>query len=127
MDRLFEIATRKNYQFNFKGLINVIDLWNLSLKELDSIFKSLNAQAKQAKEESLLVTKSAEDTTLQNKIELIKYIVSVKQQEIESLDKIKANREKREKILDIINKKEDNKLEEMSVEELKKALCEIES
>lgn len=34
---LFEVATRENYLFPFKGMINVIDLWNLSLTNLDCI------------------------------------------------------------------------------------------
>ena len=55
---LFEVATRNNYQFPFKGLINVIDLWDLSLTNLDSVFKVLNAEVKKSEEESLLNTYS---------------------------------------------------------------------
>ena len=58
---LFEVATRANYQFPFRGMINVIDLWDLSLTNLDSVFKALNAEAKKHEEESLLNAKSKED------------------------------------------------------------------
>ena len=45
---LFEIATRNNYQFPFRGMINVIDLWDLPLTDLDSVFKTLNAEIKRS-------------------------------------------------------------------------------
>ena len=60
-NELFINATRSNYQFPFRGMINVIDLWDLSLTNLDSVFKTLNAEAKKSEEESLLNTKSKED------------------------------------------------------------------
>nr|DAM29732.1 MAG TPA: hypothetical protein [Caudoviricetes sp.] len=75
-NELFINATRANYQFPFRGMINVIDLWALSLTNLDSVFKTLNAEAKKSEEESLLNTKSKEDEEISNKIEIVKYIVS---------------------------------------------------
>lgn len=40
---MFEIATKNKYRYPFnKGLITTEDLWNLSLKDLDNIFKVLN-------------------------------------------------------------------------------------
>lgn len=75
---LFEIATRNNYQFPFRGMINVIDLWDLPLTNLDSVFKTLNAEIKRSEEESLLNIKSTEDEEISNKIDIVKYIVSVK-------------------------------------------------
>ena len=40
MNALFVMATRGKYRFPFKGQISVEDLWDLSVKNLDSIFKS---------------------------------------------------------------------------------------
>ena len=42
---LFEVATRENY-YSIQRMINVIDLWDLSLTNLDSVFKTLNAEVK---------------------------------------------------------------------------------
>ena len=61
---MFEFAVRNKVRFPFKGLITVEDLWDLSVRELDNIFKTLNAQMKKSEEESLLATKSKEDETL---------------------------------------------------------------
>lgn len=39
-NELFVKATRENFQFPFRGMVNVIDLWTLSLNNLDSVFKA---------------------------------------------------------------------------------------
>lgn len=122
---LFEIATRNNYQFPFRGMINVIDLWDLSLTNLDSVFKTLNAEIKRSEEESLLNTKSTEDEEISNKIDIVKYIVSVKLAEKKAREDDKKNAEMRQRLLEIKAKREDAALENLSDEELDKALAEL--
>lgn len=123
---LFEVATRNNYQFPFRGMINVIDLWDLSLTNLDSVFKTLNAESKKSQEESLLVTKSKEDEEISNKIEIVKHIVIVKLAEKKAREDAKKNAEKRQRLLEIKAKRQDAALENMSDDELDKALAELE-
>lgn len=123
---LFEVATRANYQFPFRGMIDVIDLWDLSLTNLDSVFKSLNAEVKKFEEESLLHTKSKEDVEISNKIEIVKYIVNVKLDEKKKRENDKKNAETRQKLLEIKAKRQNAALENMSDEELDKALAELE-
>lgn len=122
---LFEVATRENYLFPFRGMINVIDLWNLSLTSLDSVFKALNAEAKKSEEESLLNTKSKEDEEVLNKIEIVKYMVGIKLAEKEARENAKKNREMRLRLLEIKAKRQDVALENMSDEDLDKALAEL--
>lgn len=124
-NELFINATRNNYQFPFRGMINVIDLWDLSLTNLDSVFKTLNAEAKKFEEESLLNTKSKEDEEISNKIEIVKYIVSVKLDEKKKREDAKKNAEMRQRLLEIKAKRQDAALENMSDEELDKALAEL--
>lgn len=123
---LFEVATRANYQFPFRGMINVIDLWDLSLTNLDSVFKSLNAEVKKFEEESLLHTKSKEDEEISNKIKIVKYIVNVKLNEKKKRENDIKNAETRQKLLEIKAKRQNAALENMSDEELDKALAELE-
>ena len=123
---LFEIATRNNYQFPFRGMINVIDLWDLPLTNLDSVFKTLNAEIKKSEEESLLNTKLTEDEEISNKIDIVKYIVSVKLAEKKAREDNKKNAEMRQRLLEIKAKREDAALENLSDEELDKALAELE-
>lgn len=122
---LFEVATRNNYQFPFRGLINVIDLWDLSLTNLDSVFKVLNAEIKKSEEESLLNTKSKEDEELSNKIEIVKYIVGVKLAEKEAKEDEKKNREMKQRLLAIKAKRQNEALENLSDEDLDRAIAEL--
>ena len=122
---LFEVATRNNYQFPFRGLINVIDLWDLSLTNLDSVFKVLNAEVKKSEEESLLNTKIKEDEELSNKIEIVKYIVGVKLAEKEAKEDEKKNREMKQRLLAIKAKRQNEALENLSDEDLDRAIAEL--
>lgn len=122
---IFEVATREKYRFPYKGMISVEDLWDLSLTVLDSIYKSLNKEVKQSQEESLLETKSKADVTLANKIEIIKHIVSVKQQEVTNRLLEKERKEKKQRIMEIMAKRDDEALEKASDDELRKMLEEL--
>lgn len=126
MNNLFILASREKFRFAFKGMISTEDLWDLSLKELDTIFKNLNAQYKaQISEESLLTEKNDGDTVLEAKIQIIKYIVQIKKDEIAARELQTARKAQKDKILEIIAAKKDQQLQEMSVEELMKKFEEL--
>jgi len=116
---IFEVAVREKYRFPFKGMISVEDLWDLNVQSLDSVFKTLNSQLKQVKEESLLNTKSQQDQELDTKIEIIKYIVKVKQEEEQLRLKAREQREQKQKLLEIYASKQDADLLNKSAEEIK--------
>lgn len=122
---MFEVATRSKMRFPYKGQISVEDMWDLSLPALDSVFKALNSQMKQVKEESLLSTKSKADETLELQIEIVKYIVSVKLAEKEAREKAAEKSVQRQKIMEIMAKKQDESLESASMEDLQKMLAEL--
>ena len=122
---LFEIATRDNYQFPFRGMINVIDLWTLSVQSLDNVFKTLNAEAKKSEEESLLSVKTKENEELSNKIEIVKHIVGVKLAEQAAREDAKKKKEMKQRLLEIKAKREDAALENMSDADLDKMLVEL--
>lgn len=124
-EKMFEVATRSKMRFPYKGQISVEDMWDLSLPALDSVFKALNSQMKQVKEESLLSTKSKADETLELQIEIVKYIVSVKLVEKEARDKAAARSIQKHKIMEIMAKKQDESLQSASMEDLQKMLAEL--
>lgn len=123
---MFEVATRTKMRFPFKGMISVEDLWDLSVQDLDKVFKTLNSQRKEVQEESLLDTKSSEDERLETQIEIVKYIVNVKLEEQAARVKAAENKEKKQKIMALMAKKDDEAMENMSKEELQKLLDELE-
>lgn len=121
MSNLFEIASRRKYRFPFKGLITAEDLWDLSLAQLDGVYKTLNKTAKADGEESLLSEHKA-DIDLANMIEIVKHVFTIKQEEASARKAAAENAEKRARILEVIEQKQDEALHSMSEEELKKLL-----
>ena len=123
---IFEIATRNQFRFAFKGMINSEDLWQLSPKDLDIIFKSLNSELKKVKEESLLETKSMEDQILDIKIQIVKHIFNIKQEEEKLRVEAKQNKEKKQKLMEILASKQDQDLLNKSSEDIQKMIDELE-
>ena len=124
---IFEYAVRNKVRFPFKGMISVEDLWDLSLTNLDSIYKTLNKQIKQSEEESLLDAKANVNTELEVQVAIIKHIVSVKLAEKEAAEKAYAKKEQKQKIMSIIAAKENEELQNNSIDDLKKMLDELDA
>lgn len=127
VEKLFVEATRSKMRFPFRGLISVEDLWDLSVENLDSIFKVLNSQLKQVQEESLLNTKSKSDEELDTKIEIVKYIVKTKLDENAARLQEKELKEKKQKIMEILSSKQEENLQNKTEEELKAMLEEMDN
>lgn len=125
VENMFEIATRNKMRFPFKGMISVEDLWDLNVRDLDNVFKTLNAQVKKSQEESLLATKSKEDEALSIQIEIVKHIVNIKLTEAEVARQNKESKAQAQKIMEIINAKQDEDLHNKSIDELKAMLNEL--
>lgn len=125
MEEIFVRASKKKYRFEFRGLISVEDLWDLSVKNLDEIFKNLNAEIKKAEQESLFSDKSNANEELNDKIEIVKYIFGVKQEEAKNRKEAAERKKKRERIAEILAKKQDESLEAKSEEELMAMLEEL--
>lgn len=124
---IFEMATRNKFRFPYKGLISVEDLWDLGQVQLDSIYKNLNKEIKQIQEESLLSAKNSEDAELQAKIDIVKHIFTVKQQEAIQRSIDAENADKKRRIMEILAQKQDDSLMGKSEDELRKMLKELDS
>ena len=122
---MFEKAARLKLRFNYKGQCAVEDLYDLTVQELDSIFKKLNAQLKVQKEESLLEIRSKAEGVLGLKVDIIKYIVKVmlEEQEVAKNRKLKAS--KKHRLLEIVAQKQDEEYYKKSPEELAKLIEEL--
>ena len=126
-ENMFIYATKNKLRYPYvKGNVNTEDLWDLNVKELDSIYKKLNRESKAAQEESLLENKTKANKVLDIKIGIIKYIVEQKLAEKDKALKAKENAEKKQKIAEILNNKRNEALNNMSEEELQKMLDSIE-
>jgi len=121
----FESATREKIRFEYKGLLSVEDVWDLSLEELDEIYKKLTKQKRELNEDSLIEKPTIENTELTTKIEIIKYIVETKINEQEENKNRIEKKEKKQKLLEILESKQNEELKEKTPEELKEMINEL--
>ena len=124
MSDIFKNATKMKYRFTFNGNIGVEDLWDLSVENLDKVYKNLKRQQKDESEDSLL-TESKEDKILAEKIEIVKEIVADKFEQKERAVNAAKKRAKNQRILEIMADKQDAELKEKSIEELQAMLEDV--
>lgn len=124
---IFEFATRTKMRFEYRGILSVEDLWDLSLTGLDTIYKQLNAKKKLEKEDSLLTTTkaTAQEVTLEVAIEIVKYIAKAKQDEANAAKLAAAKRMEKQRLLEILANKKDTELQGKSIEEIEKMIAEL--
>lgn len=122
MEKLFEIATRKKLRFPFKGQITVEDLWDLKPENLDSIYKTLNAENKKEQSEESLMTVKKPESDLDVQIEIVRYIFTVKMQEYTARAQEKERADQKQKLLAIYAQKESEEIASMSKEDIKKMI-----
>ena len=123
---LFEMASKLKFRYPYKGWITTEDLWDLNQKALDEIYKTLTQDLKKLTEASLYCNKCTEDAELETKIEIVKYIFQYKEESDAQARKAIENKAKRQRILEVLAKKQDDSLNNMSEEDLKKMLEELE-
>ena len=115
---MFEIATRKKYRFPFRGSITSEDLWDLSLTQLDTVYKTLSKEAKTEKEEESLMDGKKEDQDLLNKLDIVKHVFNAKKTEAEAEANAIEKKRQKERLLELIAQKQDAALADKSIEEL---------
>ena len=125
---LFLEATRRALRFpSSKGEITVEDLWQIPLTatggkaNLDDVAKALHIQTKQTTEAVSFVnpTTSNANTELTMKFEIVKRIIEVRVKERDEAALEAKRRQDKQRLLELIAKKEDQALEGLSVEDLR--------
>ncbi len=124
---IFEIASRNKLRFeSTKGLLSVEDLWDLPLQSVRGT--SLDNLAGKYDKQREEVTKSYVEPTVEvdeeSKLafEIIMHIIKIRLEESRIRSEAKLRKEKKQKILAIINNKEESALEGLSIEDLRKQL-----
>ena len=120
---LFEQATRNKYRYaTNRGLVTTEDLWDLSLQELDQTAVGLNRQIKATQEESFLAENKT-DESLIGRLEVLKAVITYKQEQEENRKQEAVKRTERAKLLELLDAKKDEHLATLSVEEIQKKLA----
>lgn len=118
----FELATKLKLRFPYRGMISVEDLWDLSMEQLDVVYKALKKEAKQYQEDSLLDENNGTDDILDSKLFIVQYIFNQKKDERQRRKFEAENAARKQRILEVIAKKQDDALMNASEEELMKML-----
>ena len=122
---IFEAASKNKYRYPYKGMITTEDLWDLTQAQLDMVYKALNKGVSEAQVSSLMHKVTDVDAELLNKIEIVKYIFNAKEAEAEARKNDAAKHAKKQRILDILAQKQEDALQNMSEDDLKKMLDEL--
>jgi uncharacterized sporulation protein YeaH/YhbH (DUF444 family) len=125
---LFEIATRNKYRFvTMRGNVTAEDLWDLSLPDLDQAHRGYVTEIRAASEDSLLTQRDGKNDVLENKRDLILFVVRAKQAEAEARKSAKERREKAARVRELLAQRQDADLAAKPAEELQTLLAELEA
>lgn len=115
---LFEKASRLRLRISTNvGRVSVEDLWDMSLEELDAVYAGL-AKKIPSGATRLLSTDQASDNILNLKMDIVKHVFGVKQQEQAAAVMAADNKIRREEVLRALANKKSEELSGKSVEEL---------
>lgn len=128
MENIFIAASRIKLRFSTnKGELSVEELWDLSLTSLDNIARSINKQLKDSEEESFIKKKSNADANLTIALEILKAIISTKQEEAEA----KSNKVKKAAeialLKDLLAEKQLDGLKSLTPAEIQEKLAALEA
>lgn len=123
---IFELAARGKIRFASKRFasLSVEDLFDLSLPELDEIAKGINRSINSEKEESFLSqNKNAVRKDLELRLEIVKYVISVLENEraVREANKRKAN--ERQKLINALAAAEEREFQQKTPEQLRAELA----
>lgn len=130
---MFEKAVRGKLRFATpQGTLTVEDLWDLPLTSvragtanLNNIAKGIARELKNAEEEDFVSPKSGADEALRMKLEIVKRVIEVRQAENEAVRAAADRAEKKERIKELIAKKQDEALGSKSLEELQAMVADL--
>lgn len=122
---IFEYASKNKFRYPYKGMITTEDLWDMTPAQLDIVYKALNKDAADAQIDSLMCTMDHTDAELLMKIDIVKHIFKVKENEVQARKDAASKSAKKQRILDILAQREENDLQAMSKEDLLKMLNDL--
>ncbi|MFR2774809.1 MAG: hypothetical protein ACLTBR_03150 [Anaerostipes sp.] len=120
-------ALSKKYRWNTsKGVISMEDLFDLSLEGLDNVYLQLKKETNNHSDSLLCSQKeNPDDVENNNKMKIVKLIFDIKKEKQSELAMARENAKKRQEIMNIMQEKKNEKLKNMSEEDLMRLLNEM--
>lgn len=123
---MFEKAARLKLRFDTtKGPLTTEDLFDLPLTStagkvnLDDIARALYRQAQSADSISFVTPASTGDETIKLKLDIVKHVIGVKVAENQAAATLRANKEKKARLVEMLERKEDEALAGKSADEIR--------
>ena len=115
---MFKQASKMKLRFaTSKGNLSVEDLWDLSL---DKLAVSYDEELAKSPRKSFITNDTPRDTELEMKFNIVKEIITDKLQE--KFDKETAKAAEKARLMELLAKKQSEKLESLSEDEIKRRL-----
>lgn len=126
---LFEVAARESYRFKTtRGVVAVEDLYQMPLTAqsgfcLNQVAKDINTEIKAAEEEDFVKVRTSSDTTLTNKLNIVKHIIAYKLAQVEANRKTAEKRQQKQMLLEALAQRQQVDLSTKTAEELEAMLA----
>lgn len=124
---IFERAAREKIRFDYLGIIQTEDLWDLKIEQLDDLYRQINSNLKDQSGEGLIKDESVSEyaSLLQLQVDLVRHVFEAKLELMKTARNEKLRQEKKKRIMEIIANKQDQELMDKPTEDLMKMLNEM--
>lgn len=120
---MWKEAIRLKMRFSTsRGPLTIEQLWDLSLEELDALAVELKKQYDESGAKSYLKKKSSKDKQVKLAFDIVLDILETKVEDAENDKNALETKEHNQKIMSLIAKKKDEKLESLDIDELEEML-----
>lgn len=108
-----------------KGNLSVEDLWDLSLPVLDKLAVSYDEELAKSPRKSFITNDTPSNTELELKFNIVKEIITDKLKEKADRETAKNKAAEKARLTELLAKKQSEKLESLSEDEIKRRLAEL--
>jgi len=120
---IYKEAAQQKLRFpTNKGFVNVEDLFDMSLNQLDASAKVINKALKTSVEESFISEASEESATTKLALDIVKDVIADKLSDKAEREGLAAKKIKKDKLLAALARKQDEGIDALSEDELKKQI-----
>ena len=124
LETLLVKAARKQWRFaSTKGHLTFEDLWNLKLEDLDKIAVALDEKIQKGGRKSFIAKRTESMAEEQGMFDLVTYVIETKMAEADAAKVRAAKASQRTFLQDLLNRKQVEKLENLTAEEIEKQIA----
>jgi len=119
----YKLATKLALRFQTaQGQISTEQLWSMHLEQLDKLVVGLELELETTTKKSYLVKTSSKDKLAKLRFDIALDVLNSRVEEVQAARDAASKKESNKKITELIAKKQDESLSNLSVEELQKLL-----